>query len=701
MRVTKIFIKIVLIIFFSISFSGEQVFANTVDGSDKEILLNANNLVKQKRFSEAKTLLMSLAIRGNPEAQYRLAVLYRNGYVIKADYKRAFSWFEKSAKQGYVKSIYAIGMMKLRGQGTERDTIAAEKLFVLASKLDYAPAIDQLMRIRNSVNYSLTEKDHSVFRKSIRTGHVARVKRYLKRNIDINRKDVNGYDAFMLAIEAKQSEIIKLLSEYAPDYAAVNHNNETALMIAVKGGSEDVALELLRHPVVAETINTKDKFGNSALLLAVKYNAEKLVLPLVREGADMYLPDAMNRDVYMVAKDKEQKEVLKQLIEAGYVKSNKRKIESFIVTPIVDEIKPEKNRGGHAASDNAANEKGSKKKIESINPYLNWSALMVASWRGDSQSVNDLVKTTADINLVDEAGHSALTRASWKGSVKIVDTLLRHKANVQQTQLDGSTALHWAAKYNHPKVVKVLLRGGAEVNVLRNDGKSALILAAISATNERNSLTDLIKGNASLDIKDNDGKTALIHAVISGNLNSVKTLIDSGANVNLLDQKGRSPLWYAINGNKKEIGLALVAAKANVNQRDGDDNYLLTFAANMGNDGIVKDLLSHNAKVDAQTQFGNTSLVIASGNGNENIVKLLVIYKADVNHKNAIGDTPLIAAAKNKHIGVAELLIGVGADISKKNKKRLRAIDFAKATENTPLIKILTDHKKQNGFWKF
>ena len=59
--------------------------------------------------------LQKLAAQGDPEAQFMLGTLYRNGDGVAQDDKRAIEWFERAANQGYVRALSALGLSLLGG----------------------------------------------------------------------------------------------------------------------------------------------------------------------------------------------------------------------------------------------------------------------------------------------------------------------------------------------------------------------------------------------------------------------------------------------------------------------------------------------------------------------------------------------------------------------------------------------------------
>jgi hypothetical protein len=70
--------------------------------------------------------------QGNPDAQYNLGVLHRNGLGVKQDYETAVHWFQKSARQGHVQAQRDPGKMYERGQGVKPDCQEAYQWLKLA-----------------------------------------------------------------------------------------------------------------------------------------------------------------------------------------------------------------------------------------------------------------------------------------------------------------------------------------------------------------------------------------------------------------------------------------------------------------------------------------------------------------------------------------------------------------------------------------
>lgn len=75
-----------------------------------------------------------LADRGDPRAQYSIAVMYELGRGVMHDYTEAARWYERSAEQGYAMSRNNLGMLHESGLGVPQDYSKAFNYYELAAK---------------------------------------------------------------------------------------------------------------------------------------------------------------------------------------------------------------------------------------------------------------------------------------------------------------------------------------------------------------------------------------------------------------------------------------------------------------------------------------------------------------------------------------------------------------------------------------
>ena len=89
--------------------------------------MNNNNYEKalefynNEEYEKAYEIFEKLALEGNPDAQFNLALMYVEGQGVEQDYSKAVYWYTKSAEQGMVYAQHNLALMYVEGQGVEQD----------------------------------------------------------------------------------------------------------------------------------------------------------------------------------------------------------------------------------------------------------------------------------------------------------------------------------------------------------------------------------------------------------------------------------------------------------------------------------------------------------------------------------------------------------------------------------------------------
>ena len=88
----------------------------------------------------ATTLVIMLSIQEDPETQYQRGIDCVRGEKGANDYKKAFKWFLKAAKQGHLKSQYVVGVCYDAGEGVGKDVPKSAIWFKKAAVRGHAEA---------------------------------------------------------------------------------------------------------------------------------------------------------------------------------------------------------------------------------------------------------------------------------------------------------------------------------------------------------------------------------------------------------------------------------------------------------------------------------------------------------------------------------------------------------------------------------
>jgi len=228
-------------------------------------------------------------------------------------------------------------------------------------------------------------------------------------------------------------------------------------------------------------INTKDKGGFTALIVASRLDYFAIVKYLVEHGANVNakaISSSNSRDG-----------------RAALVFANNLEIVKFLVK--------------NGANVNAKSGR-------------DHTALRRASQIGYLEIVKYLVKNGANVNVKDDSSNTALMEASRFNHLEIVKILVKNGANVNAKNRNGGTAVLDALANGYLEIVKYLVKNGANVNAKNKQGNTALMSA--SYHNKLELAKFLVKNGANVNAKDNKGNTALMIAHKKGHFEIVRFL---------------------------------------------------------------------------------------------------------------------------------------------------------------------------------
>jgi hypothetical protein len=109
------------------------------------------------------------------------------------------------------------------------------------------------------------------------------------------------------------------------------------------------------------------------------------------------------------------------------------------------------------------------KNVSSASYLLHYAAL-----RGETNSIEMMLKLGAEVNATDDQGKTPLHDACLKGHLETVRLLLDHGANIGARDKNDATPLHDAALGGAPVIIKLLLDKKADAQARDADGQTAL-----------------------------------------------------------------------------------------------------------------------------------------------------------------------------------------------------------------------------------
>ena len=109
-------------------------------------LAESKAAVKERNWAAAYAGFKSLAEAGNPEAQFQLGTLYRNGRGVEKNFQTSVSWHTKAALAGHVRAQNYLAISLELGRGIEKDLQAASQWYLRAAQKNNLNAMHWLAK---------------------------------------------------------------------------------------------------------------------------------------------------------------------------------------------------------------------------------------------------------------------------------------------------------------------------------------------------------------------------------------------------------------------------------------------------------------------------------------------------------------------------------------------------------------------------
>ena len=387
-------------------------------------------------------------------------------------------------------------------------------------------------------------------------GNVAEVKRLLRAGADVSIANNYGVTPMSLAAEVGNPEMLKVLLEVGANADSPNPEGQTALMAVARTGNVEAAQLLLNHGATVEArekwggqtalmwasarrhpammqlliargadVNARstdrdyqrhvtaegrpkslDSGGLTPLLYAARENCAACVDVLLKNRADIALPDPDGVSPLLVAIMNANWDLAQQLIQAG---ADINQWDIYGETPLFAAVNLRNRIDGGRAS------------IDSMNKVTGMAILKLLLERGADPNMQLFFKPANAPGALNTRGVTPLIRAATNNDPDVVKLLLEHGADATVYTADRQTPIHAVLAGRAPEpqaleLIKVLQKAGTDVNVV------ALI-------------------NHPEEIR---GGTALHYAVRKRQKEVIKLLASFGIDMNATDQDGLTALDY-------------------------------------------------------------------------------------------------------------------------------------------------------------
>jgi len=320
--------------------------------------------------------------------------------------------------------------------------------------------------------------DAEDLRRAILQDDLPALSRLVESRTPLNTFTRDDESALMIAARRGSEQMVDLLLKHGADPKATNRFRKTPLMSACESHNTGVVVSLLR---AGADPNSKGANGETAYLYAARYSSPDVLVALEKAGADINATDALNRGPLRWAAFQSNERVVRYLL----------------------------------GKDVNVNQAG----IDGVSPLLAAKTDPVRRL---------LVEAGADVRAVDGEGNTVLTNGLTTGlSVDLAKFLLKKGANVNARKGadSGQTPLMYASWYGggNGDMVRLLLANGANVNHVDRYGRTALMQVS-----SKEIASILIDAGADLKHRNYEGRTALEEAIWRHNRGVVELLRQSG-----------------------------------------------------------------------------------------------------------------------------------------------------------------------------
>jgi ankyrin repeat protein len=374
-------------------------------------------------------------------------------------------------------------------------------------------------------------------------GDLDAVKILVEGRADVNLFDAEDENALIDAALYGHEEIARYLLAHGSKANLMSPaSGGTALFIALNADNTDMLKLLIQG---GANVNQADKEGETPLMIASSGGDAEMVAFLKGMGAKFNSPS----EEFFCAASRGDVDALKRILADGDGAKHHGWLYRHLFAGRLELQK-------RTWTDSVVNAS-----------YGNATTpLMAAAGTGQTDAVKLLIATGARSNALDAAGDTALMYGLKSKQRATVLALLDSGADATLANRGGINALVQAATYlDDAEIVRMLIGRGVPPGAGSSTNETPLMAAACFGRVE--TVKILLEAHVPVNAQSNEGLTALAEAAISGESDVLKLLLQAGADPAIQDGVGKTALDYAKQQGHESAEAILKKAQETVAQK--------------------------------------------------------------------------------------------------------------------------------------
>lgn len=626
---------------------GSMLLSAPVWASPDLVLDEIERLIRLRDFNQAVSRLKPLVQKGNPEALYRLAGLYRSGRGVGRDLEKATELYHAAAVAGHADAQFALALLIEKSNDSPSSRSEARRWYQKSAAQGHQRAAKKLEQFQDLPELADRGTSRDDIFDAIRHNDEILINALLASGANLDLSDRQGNSTVMAALRAGWPQLAATLIDNTRQFDQPNAPGNRPLTVASARGYTKIVTILLDKKV---DIDQTDARGDSALMLAIKNKNIEIAELLLKRGADHRLINKKGKSVA-------------DLAYAGDNPAGRALVASYGIKPVA--VAPKSVTSDLDAFKKSVLQHGER--------YTGWPLLNISIELGDRSITQQLIEEKPDFAATDPQGNSALHVAARKGDYDSLRLLVSRGASVNATNGRNESGLYLAVEAGSLKSVNLLLQQRADPSITTKLEVTPLEIAV--ETRQLKIAEALLKAKNSYP-----GIHRVLLQAIEKNLERLSyLLIKRDSELGSLDEQGRTALWHsASSGLLRTTENLLAAGKIDLNQADVNGYSALAQAIKNGHEKVTRLLVKWGADLSPLTNEGNSLLMLAVLSEKSAIAGLLLQRNVDVNIQDNVGETALMMAAATGQDRVIEMLINAGADMQLRNREELNAFQIAR-----------------------